>query len=271
MNDPLEPDTKMLSQLETRPFRQEQLVNEVQGIYSGLVMLEKKCIEICQQQSQITTKLTNDQWQALIALHRTLLHEHHDFFFASQHPTASPALRRLPTKFESALIAAAATLFTRGFVHDHCRYITLFISDLDGHITKSGSDWKVQGAEVASSLIALILAFGSDDAFLWKAFNANSERIKQLRAEEKPDVPTAQPQVEDPLLPKRIHAKFWENGPIKAKDYSQADPATGDRLGAKFTSSDEATSYVLPVWYASISIVAGKVGDRNCLPFLHFT
>jgi hypothetical protein len=26
------------------------------------------------------------QWQALIALHHTLLHEHHDFFFASQHP-----------------------------------------------------------------------------------------------------------------------------------------------------------------------------------------
>ncbi|KAF2433994.1 hypothetical protein EJ08DRAFT_582769 [Tothia fuscella] len=27
------------------------------------------------------------------------LHEHHDFFLASQHPSASPALRRLATKY----------------------------------------------------------------------------------------------------------------------------------------------------------------------------
>jgi hypothetical protein len=45
------------------------------------------------------TSLKADQFQALIALHRTLLHEHHDFFLASQHPSASPALRRLATKY----------------------------------------------------------------------------------------------------------------------------------------------------------------------------
>lgn len=37
-------------------------------------------------------------WQALIAIHRTLLHEHHDFL-ASQHPSSSPVLRRLATKY----------------------------------------------------------------------------------------------------------------------------------------------------------------------------
>ena len=37
---------------------------------------------------------------ALIALHRTLLYEHHDFFLASQHPSASAALRRLATKYD---------------------------------------------------------------------------------------------------------------------------------------------------------------------------
>src|SRR2546423_14088090 len=55
--------------------------------------------QIDQQQSSTTSKLTNEQWQALIALHRTLLHEHHDFFLASQHPSSSPALRRLATKY----------------------------------------------------------------------------------------------------------------------------------------------------------------------------
>ncbi|TVY24434.1 hypothetical protein LHYA1_G007326 [Lachnellula hyalina] len=35
----------------------------------------------------------------LIALHRTLLHEHYNFFLASQYPSASPALRRLASKY----------------------------------------------------------------------------------------------------------------------------------------------------------------------------
>jgi hypothetical protein len=92
-------DSSMLLQPETRPITQEQLVNEVKGIYAGLVMVEKKCVEIDQQQGSTTNKLSDEQWQALIALHRTLLHEHHDFFLASQHPSSSPALRRLAVKY----------------------------------------------------------------------------------------------------------------------------------------------------------------------------
>ncbi|KIW21798.1 uncharacterized protein PV07_12774, partial [Cladophialophora immunda] len=92
-------DIKPLLQPETRPISRKQLVNEVKSKYASLVMVEKKCVEICAQQAQTTTKLSNEQWQALIALHRTLLHKHHDFFLASQHPTASPALRRLPAKY----------------------------------------------------------------------------------------------------------------------------------------------------------------------------
>lgn len=95
-----EPATPLIKQPETRPISQEQLVAEVKGIYAGLVMVESKCIEVDNaQSSQNESKLNNEQWQALIALHRTLLHEHHDFFLASQHPSASPALRRLASKY----------------------------------------------------------------------------------------------------------------------------------------------------------------------------
>ncbi|KAL2158341.1 hypothetical protein VTH06DRAFT_4389 [Thermothelomyces fergusii] len=91
----------IIKQPETRPISQEQLVAEVKGIYAGLVMVENKCIEVDTNQNSRNDldKLNNDQWQALIALHRTLLHEHHDFFLASQHPSASPALRRLAAKY----------------------------------------------------------------------------------------------------------------------------------------------------------------------------
>ncbi|KAI1650907.1 uncharacterized protein F4817DRAFT_312260 [Daldinia loculata] len=92
--------TRLIKQPETRPISQEQLIAEVKGIYAGLVMVESKCIEVDNaQQSQNETQLNNEQWQALIALHRTLLHEHHDFFLASQHPSASQALRRLASKY----------------------------------------------------------------------------------------------------------------------------------------------------------------------------
>ncbi|TVY45744.1 EST/SMG-like protein [Lachnellula occidentalis] len=96
----------IMLQPETRPISQEQLVAEVKGIYAGLVMVEAKCIDVDNKQAAAAAdtgatppKLNNEQWQALIALHRTLLHEHHDFFLASQHPSASPALRRLASKY----------------------------------------------------------------------------------------------------------------------------------------------------------------------------
>ncbi|KAL5866296.1 hypothetical protein ACKVWC_011491 [Pyricularia oryzae] len=95
---------KLVKQPETRLIGQEQLVAEVKGIYAGLVMVENKCIEVDNAQNSLNNdsaspQLNTNQWQALIALHRTLLHEHHDFFLASQHPSASPALRRLAAKY----------------------------------------------------------------------------------------------------------------------------------------------------------------------------
>lgn len=67
-------------------------------------MVENKCIEVENAQNSLNNdstspQLNTDQWKALIDLHRTLLHEHHDFFLASQHPSASPALRRLASKY----------------------------------------------------------------------------------------------------------------------------------------------------------------------------
>ncbi|RFU26395.1 hypothetical protein B7463_g9949, partial [Scytalidium lignicola] len=106
MSTSLKGQYDMIPQPETRPISQDQLVAEVKGIYAGLVMVEAKCIEVDGKQAALSKpdhrtqpKLNNEQWQALIALHRTLLHEHHDFFLASQHPSASPALRGLASKY----------------------------------------------------------------------------------------------------------------------------------------------------------------------------
>lgn len=89
----------MFRQPEINPITQDQLINEVRQIYFGLAMVEKKCIDIDKQQSESKADLSESQWQALISMHRTLLYEHHDFFLASHHPTASPVLRRLAEKY----------------------------------------------------------------------------------------------------------------------------------------------------------------------------
>jgi hypothetical protein len=79
-------------------FIQNMTNSLVKGIYAGFVMVESKCIEVDKEQaSHNESKFApiNSNMHSLIALQSTLLHEHHDFFLASQHPSANPALRCL--------------------------------------------------------------------------------------------------------------------------------------------------------------------------------
>ncbi|KAK4552386.1 hypothetical protein LTR86_010400 [Recurvomyces mirabilis] len=88
----LQPDSSVISE--------DQLTAEIKGIYAGLVIVEAKCINMDNARaSDLAMVLDASQWQALIALHRTLLYEHHDFMMAKQHPSATPALRGLPVKY----------------------------------------------------------------------------------------------------------------------------------------------------------------------------
>ncbi|KAJ6136798.1 hypothetical protein N7497_012351 [Penicillium chrysogenum] len=89
----------MIKQLRIHPVTEEQLINEVKEIHTGLVMVEKKCIEIDRKQAQSKAELSQRQWQTLVSLHRTLLYKHHDFFLASQHPSAGPVLKVLADKY----------------------------------------------------------------------------------------------------------------------------------------------------------------------------
>ncbi|KAL3471389.1 hypothetical protein BJX99DRAFT_263320 [Aspergillus californicus] len=90
---------RILLQVETEPLAEEDLLNEIRGIYAGLAMVEKKCMEFVKEKSESQTELSKQQWQKLIGIHRTLLQEHHDFFLASQHPAGSPVLKRLAEKY----------------------------------------------------------------------------------------------------------------------------------------------------------------------------
>ncbi|KAL9081889.1 MAG: hypothetical protein Q9159_006939 [Coniocarpon cinnabarinum] len=108
--DGLLPHESIVKQPDSRPISQQQLATEVKGIYSGLVIVEAKCVNVVNEHSQTPqhaqsaekTKASVSQvehYPALIALHRTLLHEHHDFFLASQHPSAGKSIKELATKY----------------------------------------------------------------------------------------------------------------------------------------------------------------------------
>ncbi|KAF2836784.1 hypothetical protein M501DRAFT_979324 [Patellaria atrata CBS 101060] len=95
-------DTKypgLILQPESTPISAKQLDVEVTLILAGLVMVEQKCKKVYhdyqkqKQNQKEETKLGDDKLQALIALFKTLLHEHHDFLLASQHPSASNELK----------------------------------------------------------------------------------------------------------------------------------------------------------------------------------
>lgn len=92
----------MIPQPDSKPITHDQLAAEVKGIYSALILVEAKCIKLDSAQTATESKhknLPHEQWQALIALHRTLLYEHHDFLSATQHPSARQSLKVLVTKY----------------------------------------------------------------------------------------------------------------------------------------------------------------------------
>ncbi|KAF4991804.1 hypothetical protein FDECE_13915 [Fusarium decemcellulare] len=147
-HDSNEDTYSMLRQPETRPISQEQLVAEVKGIYAGLVMVESKCIQVDNAQSSSTesSKLTNEQWQALIALHRTLLHEHHDFFLAS-----SPVHQNLP-RANVQKLASRYSVRSRGWRRLNDRLLPLLRREQDA---ASLEQWSAV-TRLSSSLIHIL-------------------------------------------------------------------------------------------------------------------
>ncbi|KAJ9663494.1 hypothetical protein H2198_000760 [Neophaeococcomyces mojaviensis] len=419
------PPLKLIRELETRPITVSQLVQEVKGIYAGLVMVEKKCIEIVSQQAQNPTKLSKEQWQALIALHRTLLNEHHDFFSASHHPVteghelrelaakyAMPArmwrhgihaflelLRhRLPESIEHMLsfvylaysmiallmetvpdfletwieclgdlaryrmaieeadlrdreiwsntartwynqaadkspntgriqhhlavlarpnivqqlflyskalvaaipfknagdsilllfnplldqkgaltsryqpaefdfVCAAAVLFRRRSVEEYETYRRQFASQLEAHMARSGSRFKIQAPEFAGSLFAMIMDYGNLQNTLWRMVFDHQQRLKQDYCKQYGKTPESLPKdfvVNDPEIIDPIRSQYW-SGPIENRRVQPPD-TSADKL---ITSSDEVSSYAGPMLYDTISDVAGHIGNKNVVPFMH--
>lgn len=152
-DEDIDMDPVALLQPGTRPISHDQLVVEVKAIYTGLVMVESKCMDVDDKQSKTAlkkgisnrNKLKNDQWQALMHLH-TLLHEHHDCHdcnLASQHPLASPTLSELAHRY------SMPTRLWRHANHAFPKYADVNGPYSEAALDKNTSDHTRLGANVA--------------------------------------------------------------------------------------------------------------------------
>lgn len=67
--------------------------------YKKVLVLEEKCIWLDKKRPQSTVYLPRRRWEALLAIHKHLLHEHEKFFSLCQTPSASATIRDLPHKY----------------------------------------------------------------------------------------------------------------------------------------------------------------------------
>ncbi|KAL6154016.1 hypothetical protein ACJBU6_07305 [Exserohilum turcicum] len=136
------------------------LALEAKSIYAGLAMVEKMCIQVDRAQAAAVqhskAKLPPDHWQELIALHTILLNEHRNFFLASQHPSASSALRQLAAKH-----SMPARMWKHG-IHS-------FLELLQQHLPES-IDYMLQFYLFAHQMMALLHKKVPEFEDTWKKY-----------------------------------------------------------------------------------------------------
>lgn len=118
-------------------------------------MVEKKCINLSDQQSESSTIWSAEQWQALIVLHRTLLHEHHDFFSDSRHPIChGDELRELTIQY-----AMPARMW---------RHVIHTFLELSRHDLPNSIEHMVSFLYLSHSMAALLKKVGPDFTEIWR-------------------------------------------------------------------------------------------------------
>lgn len=92
----------MIGQPEDGLISLEQLDAKFKGTYAELVIEQPNCIERNSSQDADdklnSAGLDNNQWNAVNALHNTLLHEYHDLSTTIRHSSAIPAPKRFSSK-----------------------------------------------------------------------------------------------------------------------------------------------------------------------------
>lgn len=171
------------------------------------------------------------------------------------------------TQADFSFVCAAAVLFTGRPLNDFLVLRGQFASSFQTHLATTGSKFKVQGPEYAGSLFAMLMDFGKSDNTLWRMVFEHQQKMKHAYCEEKKTEPERLPKdfaVNDPAIIDGPKLQYWAQPVISAE--RMLSPSTTDRVEY---SSDEKTSYVSPMLHQAIAEVAGHIGNKNVVPFMH--
>ena len=113
----LEAKPKGIAQPKTELLTREDLIVEVKVIYAGRVMVDTQFTGIDESHSATAQakvppqrrKLSDNQRQSIIELHKQSLHKDHALFLASQYPCTSPALSKYRIAGQGVLKSRYAT------------------------------------------------------------------------------------------------------------------------------------------------------------------
>ncbi|KAJ5461038.1 uncharacterized protein N7458_002590 [Penicillium daleae] len=94
-SSPAPSEVVMLTEPPFIPISEDQLVNEVQRIYSDLVNVEKRCVEMVQQWRECKVELSS-----LLHCHQNLLEMYLDFFLTSQRLSGGTILKSVAEKYQ---------------------------------------------------------------------------------------------------------------------------------------------------------------------------
>ncbi|KAF4435956.1 hypothetical protein FACUT_6807 [Fusarium acutatum] len=146
------------------------LVSEVKTVYARLVKAEETCTQIGQGQSRNSERnpdLQLEQWDALQAIHRTLLHEHHELPIAFS--SLSPQLRHFRK------IAHDHSLQSRSLRRFSDCLLPLLKREQD---LESAKQW-LEVMKLSSSLIEIL---GKNDLLFTHEEMALMETIEEIEA-----------------------------------------------------------------------------------------
>ena len=146
-------------------------------------------------------------------------------------------------------------------------YLKQFAKQLESHLARSGSRFKVQGPEYAGALFAMLMDFGNVENSLWTMISQHQQDMKRKYCQQTGtdfDKLLKDFVVQDPKVIDPIKTEYWSK--------SITDPymlPQGLSSEKSFSSSDDITAYVGPLLFQTISAVAGHIGNNNVVPFMH--
>lgn len=169
------------------------------------------------------------------------------------------------------LVSAAGVLFKRRSVEEFMTNMNNFVSSLETHMARTGSRFKVQGPEIAGGLLAMLMDFGNAENHLWSLLMNHHQQLKLAycakhgKEQEKLSKDFI---VQDRDILDAERKKYWSGMDSAKLVHLQAPSKSADE---KFVASDEVSTYVGPLLQKAISDVAGQIGNKNVVPFMHQT